>query len=90
MNITVPTRAGGVAPVSITTSSAQSAALTAADYVCVVTVACSILRGTNPTATTSCMPLSPNEAHVLKGIQDGEKIAFIAPSGTGTALLHPI
>lgn len=87
--LSVPTGAAGVAPVSMSTTSAQSAALAAGDYVCVVTVACCILRGANPTATTSCLPLAPNEATILRGIQNGEKIAFITPTGTGTALLHP-
>lgn len=87
--ITVPTLAAGVAPVATSNVTAQSAALTAGDWLCVVSAVTYVIRGSNPTATTSCMPLTPNVTNILRGIKEGEKLAFILASGTGTASLHP-
>lgn len=79
--------AAGLAPVSLSTTSAQSAVLKGQDVVVVVTALAFVLRGTNPTATTSCLPLVANVPYRLRGIQEGEKLAFILPTGTGTAYL---
>ncbi len=76
--------------ITTSTTSAQSSALRQTDYACVVSVITFVLRGSNPTATNACMPLSPNTIHILRGIQEGEKLAFLAASGTGTASLCPI
>lgn len=87
--VSVPTRAAGVAPVATSNVSAQSSALTAGDWVCIVSAITYVIRGSNPTATTSCYPLSPNVTNILRDIQEGDKLAFILGSGTGTASLHP-
>lgn len=84
---TVPNTGVGVAPVSTSTTSAQSAALTAGDYVCVCTALTYAVRGSNPTATTQGLPIPPNVPVILRGIQEQEKVAFILPTGTGTAAL---
>lgn len=76
--------------ISTSTTSAQSAALKASDYCCVVSAITYVARGTNPTATTSWMPLAPNTIHILRGIQENEKLAFILGSGTGTVSICPI
>lgn len=76
--------------IATSTTSAQSAALRQTDYVCVVSVITFVVRGSSPTATNACLPLAPNTTHVLRGIQEGEKLAFLAVSGTGTASITPI
>lgn len=84
----VPNTANGQT-ISTSTTSAQSAALKQGNYTCVVSVITFVLRGSNPTATNACAPLAPNTVHVLQGIQEGEKLAFLAVSGTGTASICP-
>lgn len=85
----VPNAANGQT-VATSTTSAQSAALWQKDYACVVSTITYVLRGTNPTATNACLPLAPNTVHILRGIQEAEKLAFLAVSGTGTATITPI
>lgn len=87
--IPVPNVATGQT-ISTSTTSAQSAALKASDYVCVVSAITFVARGPNPTANNAWMPLTPNTIHILRGIQEGEKLAFILASGTGTASICPI
>ena len=84
--LTVP-NAAGLSAVSMSTTSAQSAVLKGQDVVCVVTALAFVIRGTNPTATAACLPLAPNVPYRLRGIQEGEKLAFLVPTGTGTAYL---
>ena len=75
--------------VSVSTSTAQSAALPAGDYVFVCSQACNVLAGANPTATTSCMFIPANTMVRICGIQDNEKLAVIA-AASGTAWLQAI
>lgn len=84
---TVPATGGpvGVTPVSTSTTSAQTAALTAGDYVCVCSALTYVKRGPNPTAVTTDLPIPPNYPVILRGIQEQDKLAFIVPTGTGTA-----
>lgn len=70
--------------VSISTTSAQSAVLTGGNVVLQSDVACFVIRGENPTATTSCLPLLSGAQYRLTGIKEGEKLAFITSSGSGT------
>ena len=70
--------------VSIGVTSAQTVTLTASNLLVQSDVACFVLRGTNPVATTSCLPLLANTQYRLTGMQEGEKLAIITASGTGT------
>lgn len=86
--LSVPQVAGAVAPVTTGTTSAQSTALPEdGDYMVVVTALSFVLRGSNPTATTSCLPLAPNVPYRLRGMKAGEKLAFVLASGTGVAYI---
>lgn len=85
----VPNSATGQT-ISTSTTSAQSAVLRQTDYACVVSAITFVARGSNPTATNAWLPLAPNTIHILRGIQDGEKLAFVVPTGTGTASICPI
>jgi len=73
--------------VSTSTSSAQSVALTGDNVYVLSTALVFVVRGQNPTATTSCMPIPANFPVNLKGIQQGEKLAFINATGTGTVYI---
>lgn len=84
ISLAVPNRAS-TASVSISTTSAQSAALAGGNVVVMATADCFILRGANPTATVLCLPLLANTQYRLTGIAEGEKLAFITASGSGTA-----
>jgi len=75
--------------VSVSTSSAQSAALAPGDYVFVCDKIAYILVGANPTATTSCMRIPADVLVRICGIQDQEKVAIIA-SASGTAWLQAL
>lgn len=83
--------AEGQQSVSVTTSSAQTTNAIGADN-CVVysTVECFALAGSNPTATVAAgTPIPANAPVRLFGISAGEKLAFIAASGSGTAYVRP-
>lgn len=86
--LSVPNQAGTMQVVSLSTTSAQTAVLKAMDTLVVSTNICFVVRGTNPTATNTCMAIPPNWPVILKGIQEGEKLAFVLPTGTGTAYVH--
>ncbi len=85
-----PTLQNGQA-VSVSTTSAQSTALLQRDYLVTVTALVFVMRGTNPTAVSgTSMALAPNIPYVLKGIQENDKLAFVAPTGTASAYLTPL
>lgn len=95
LSIKVPTTPTTMA-VSISSTSAQSPALVnitgatindAAVVMC--TSDCFVICGTNPTATTSCMPLLANVQYRLYGWNSGDKMAFITSADTGTAYITP-
>jgi hypothetical protein len=86
ISMAVPNRAS-TASVSISTTSAQSAVLAGGNVVVMATADCFVLRGSNPTATTACLPLVANREYRLTGIAQGERLAFITASGTGTAYI---
>ncbi len=83
--LSVP-RANGSQKVDVTTTSAQSAALTDADAIVTVTALCFVTLATTAVANTS-MALAPNVPYRLRGIKQGDKLAFIAPTGTATAYI---
>ena len=95
LSIKVPSTASTLS-VAISGTSAQSPALVnitgatindAAVVMC--TSDCFVICGSNPTATTSCMPLLANVQYRLYGWNSGDKMAFITSSGTGTAYITP-
>lgn len=73
--------------VSTSTTSAQSAALNGESVYVLSTALVFCVRGSNPTATTSCMPIPANFPVQIKGVQQGEKLAFINATGTGTVYI---
>lgn len=81
--MTVPS-AAITTSVSTSTTSAQSVVLNGDSVYVLSTAIVFMVRGTSPTATTSCMPIPANFPVQLKGIQQGEKLAFINGTGTGT------
>lgn len=84
-------RENNSAAISTSTTSAQSATLSASDYVVTVTALTFVKVGANPTAVAStCMALAPNMPYRIKGVKQDEKLAFILPTGTGTAYITPI
>lgn len=75
----VPNRAA-TRSLSISGTSAQTAVLNGQHLVVQSTVDCYVIRGDNPTATTSCLPLLANTQYRLTGVKEGEKLAVIAGS----------
>jgi hypothetical protein len=72
------------------TSAATSNAIGADECVVYANVECFVLAGSNPTATVAAgTPLSAGQTIRLRGIQPGDKLAFITASGTGTAYVRP-
>lgn len=76
-----PRNMAAITPVTITGTSAQSAAIAATQVDLLATAACWVAFGTNPTATTSSYPLAANFP-VRLGLVSGDKIAVIGTSGT--------
>lgn len=72
--------------VSVSTSSAQSSALEAGDYIYSCDQVSHLLLGSNPTATTSCRRIPADTMVRIAGVQSGEKLAIIA-AASGTAWL---
>lgn len=84
----VPSQANAQA-VTLSASSAQSTALAEGDWIVLSTVVAFVLRGANPTAVVNtCPAIPPNVYTRLRGIQEGDKLAFVA-GGAGTAYLWP-
>lgn len=84
--MTVPKSAQTTA-VSTSTSSAQSVTLNGDSVYVLSTALVFMVRGSNPTATTSCMPIPANFPVQIKGIEAGDKLAFINGTGTGTVYI---
>jgi hypothetical protein len=85
------TRAYGVPQrVSVSSSSAQSSALTEVDEVLLhATTACYVLAGSNPTVTTSTgLPLIAGEKFHMR-VSPGSKIAVIRDSADGFLFIVP-
>jgi len=76
------------ANVTVSTSTAQSAALEAGNYVFVCDVACRIVFGSNPSATANHLLVPAATMLRIAGVQANEKCAIIA-TGAGTAQLYP-
>lgn len=77
--------------VALTTTSAQSAVLRDTDYMVMVTALAFMRCGTNPTAAANTgMALAANIPYQIKGVKEGEKLAFVAATGTATAYITPI
>lgn len=72
--------------VDVTTTSAQSAALIQADAVVTVSALCFVTLGATAIANTS-MALAPNVPYRLRGVVEGDKLAFITGTGTATAYI---
>lgn len=83
---TVP-NAARTTTVATSTTSAQSPVLDGSTVYILCTAQTFVVRGTNPTATTSCMPIPANFPAAIKGIQEGEKLAFILGTGTGSVFI---
>lgn len=83
--------AEGQQSVSVTTSSAATSnAIGSADCYVYTNVECFVLAGASPTATVDAgTPLAANSMTRISGIQAGDKLAFIAASGSGTAYVRP-
>lgn len=83
--------AEGQQSVSVTTSSAATSNAIGSDECYVYsTVECFALAGSSPTATVAAgTPIAANAMIRLTGLQAGDKIAFIAASGSGTAYVRP-
>ena len=81
----------GQQSVSITTSSAATSNAVGSDNAVVYsTVECFALAGGTPTATVAAgTPIPANTLLRLFNLQPGDKIAFIAASGSGTAYVRP-
>lgn len=80
---------GQTITVSVSTSSAQSAALAPGDYAFVCDQDCNIIVGANPTATTSHWFIPAKTPMRIAGIQASEKIAIRA-AASGTAWISAI
>lgn len=81
----------GQQSVSVTTSSAATSnAIGAGECYVYSTVECFALAGAAPTATVAAgTPIAANAMIRLTGLQAGDKIAFIAASGSGTVYVRP-
>jgi hypothetical protein len=77
--------------VAVSTTSAQSAAISAPNVVLTPTVSGFIRQGANPTAVSDGTDifLLGNNTYRLGGFVPGNKLAFIAASGTGTLYITP-
>ncbi|MBO9602549.1 MAG: hypothetical protein J7496_08585 [Novosphingobium sp.] len=87
-SLLVPETAIGLT-VSISGTSAQSAALSEDSAVVCSTVDCFVMKGTNPTATTGGAFIPANVPLRLFGWKPGQKLAFITSGATGTVYLTP-
>ena len=83
--------AEGGQSVSVTTSSAATTnGINLSECLVYSTVECFAVTGDSPTATVANgTPIPANQLIRLCGITPGEKIAFIAASGSGTAYVRP-
>jgi len=85
-------RSGGQSQsVSMSTTSAQSTVINAEWAVVTPDVACFFRRGASPTALSNGTDqyLAAGSAYRVNGIREGDKLAFIVASGTGTVYITP-
>lgn len=90
ISLAVPSSASGRA-LAVSTTSAQSVTLTGGNVVVKSDVECFVTRGTNPTAvvpttggTLGGVLLVAGAQYRLTGVKEGERLAFITASGSGT------
>jgi hypothetical protein len=83
--------AEGQQSVSVTTSSAATTdPINATECLVYANVECFVLAGGTPTATVAAgTPLASGQMIRLRGLQPGDKLAFIAATGSGTAYVRP-
>jgi hypothetical protein len=83
--------AEGQQSVSVTTSSAATTnAIGSAECLVYSSVECFVLAGSTPTATVAAgTPIGAGQMLRLRGLQPGDKLAFIAAAGSGTAYVRP-
>ena len=82
---------GQSSSVSISGTSAQSAAFTSGECVVTPTVDCFVRQGSNPTALangTDQILLGGNQ-YRIEGISNSNKLAFITSGSTGTVYISP-
>lgn len=81
----------GQQSVSVTTASAATSNAIGSDKCLVYSnVECFALAGANPTATVAAgTPIGAGQMIRLKGIRPGDKLAFIAATGSGTVYIRP-
>ena len=90
LSLTVTT--GGTSQaVSISSTSAQSAAISASSVLVCATAACFVRRGSNPTALSNGTDqyLPADTLVRLDGWAAGDKLAFVTTGATGTVYLTP-
>lgn len=76
--------------VAISTSSAQSAAISGKQAIVTCTTAAFVRRGSNPTALSNGTDMYlPAGTTFRLAINPGDKLAFITPTGAGTAYITP-
>src|SRR3990172_7690254 len=80
---------GQSAAVTISTTSAQSAAITTGWAIVTPSVDCFFRQGTNPTALSNGTDqiLLAGNSYRINGIVSGDKLAFITASGGGTVYI---
>lgn len=81
----------GQQSVSVSTSSAATTdPVGSVDPLIYSTVECFVVAGASPTATVANgTPIPANGYIRLLGVQPGDRLAFIAASGSGTAYVRP-
>ena len=83
--------AEGQQSVAVTTASAQTTnPINAPECLVYANVECFVLAGSSPTATVAAgTPIASGQTIRLRGLQPGDRLAFIAASGSGTAYVRP-
>lgn len=83
--------AEGQQSVSVSTTSAQTTnAIGSQECLVYSSVECFALAGSDPTATVAAgTPIGAGQSIRLRGIQSGDKLAFITATGTGTVYVRP-
>lgn len=90
ISLAVPSQ-NSVRALAVSTTSAQTGVINGGNVVLQSDVAGFIVRGQNPTAvvpttggTLGGLPVLAGVAYRVTGLRQGEKLAFITASGTGT------
>ena len=84
MTNTMQAPRSAAATVSLSTTSAQSAALSGRDILVICPADCFVLFGSNPTATATCLLVPADTPTRFTNINAGEKFAAILGSSTAT------